>query len=127
VKLLLDVHIAVAVAKGLARKCPGLLVEHLRDWQEGRQLAAPDADILQTAMAGGWTLVTYDLATIPSLLRQLAEERKHHAGVILIDDKTISSHNVGALVSALAELVSELGELDWTDRTQFLRRAKRAD
>lgn len=126
-KLLLDVHIGAAVAKGLVRKCPGLLVEHLRDWHEGRQLNAPDAEILQTAIAGGRTLVTYDLATIPGLLRQLAEERKHHAGVILIDDKTVPSHNVGALVSALAELVSELGGLDWTDRAQFLKRAKRAD
>jgi hypothetical protein len=121
VKLLLESHISPAVARVLRRRCPSLVVLHLRDWRQGRFLPAPDPDLLAEAAQDGLTLVTHDLKTIPPLLRRLAEEGQHHAGVILIDDATISSWNVGEVAATLAALWRAHGRKDWTDRCQFLR------
>jgi hypothetical protein len=124
VKLLLDSHISAAVASGLAKRCPGLKVLHLRDGQQRRLLNAPDPVILTEAAREGWTFVTYDLRTFVPLLRRWAEAGLHHAGVILVDDATIGSWDVGALVSALVQLWHAHGKADWTDRAQFLKRAR---
>ncbi len=124
-RLLLDAHVAPAVAKGLARRCAGLQVLPLRDWRGGMFLDVADADLLEAAAQEGLTLVTYDLKTIPPLLRRWAEEGRHHAGVVLVDDATIPQRAVGRLVTALAQLAEAHGREDWTDRTLFLQRPKR--
>ena len=121
-KLLLESHLPRAVARELARRCPGLEAAHLRSWKAGAFLGAPDPELLAEAATEGLTLVSYDLTTIPSLLRRLAEEGSHHAGVILIDDATIASSDVGGIVAALAALWRAHGGEDWRDRCQFLRR-----
>lgn len=124
-KLLLESHIPPAVARELAQCCHGLFVVHLRDWKQGCFLNAPDADLLAGASNDGLTLATYDLKTIPLLLRRLAEEDTHHAGVIPIDDATVASSDIGGLVDALAALWRAYGKENWQDRCQFLRRRQR--
>src|SRR5207248_4522447 len=114
VKLLLESHIPHAVGRELSRRCPNLIVVHLRDWKKGRFLNVPDEDLLAEAANDDLTLATYDLKTIPPLLRRLAEEGQHHAGVILIDDATVASSNVGGLVAALAALWRAHGAQNWT-------------
>lgn len=124
-KLLFDSHISPTVAHGLTRRSSKLVAIHLRDWQQRRFLNAPDPDLLTEAAAEGWTLVTYDLRTIVPLLRAWAEAGQQHAGVVLVDDRTIPAHEVGALVAALGQLWRDQGHEDWTDRVQFLRRSKK--
>jgi predicted nuclease of predicted toxin-antitoxin system len=124
VKLVFDSHISPTVARGLVRRCRGLQAMHLRDWQQRRLLHAPDPELLAAAARDGWTLVTYDLRTIVPLLRDWAETQQHHAGVILVDDATIPSHHVGALLAALVQLWQAQGEEDWRDRVVFLQHAK---
>lgn len=111
------------MVNALARECPDVRAIHLRDWQSRRLLDAPDADVLEEAAREGWTLVTYDLRTIVPLLRHWAEMSRQHAGVILVDDATIASHNVGPLAVALTRLWEAEGKADWTNRIQYLRRA----
>ena len=123
-KLLLDSHIPAAVARQLARRCPGLVAVHLRDWKQGHFLLAPDPELLAEAAREGLILATYDLKPIPPLLRRLAEEGEHHAGVVLIDDATIASSNVGAIVAAVNALWRVHGNENWTDRCQFLQRRR---
>jgi uncharacterized protein DUF5615 len=125
VKLRLDVHVPPAVAKALAGRCPGLDVVHLRDWRARAYLRAEDRDILRAAADEARTLFTYDLKTIPPLLRALAETEEDHAGVIFADDRSIPSHDVGALVAALAALWKAFDHDDWTSRAHFLQRARR--
>jgi predicted nuclease of predicted toxin-antitoxin system len=122
VKLLLESHVSVAVVRVLLRRCPGLKTIHHRDWKGGALLNAPDPDLLAEAGREELTLVTHDLKTIPSLLRQMAEVGEHHAGVVLIDDATISQSDVGAIAAALADLWRAHGKEDWQDRCVFLRR-----
>ena len=121
-KLLLDEHIAPGVAKGLRRRDRTVVVHAMAEWENGNFLGQEDAACLKEATAQRLTLVTYDRRTIPPLLKAWAEEGRHHAGVIFVDDKTIAPSDIGGLVLALSALLKEARNWDWTDRICFLRR-----
>jgi len=121
-KLLLDEHISPDVASGLERRNRLHAVWCMAEWENGEFLGRDDSACLQQAGAQGLTLVTYDRRTIPPLLKSWAEEGRNHAGVIFVDERTISPADVGGLVRALANLFHEAADWDWTDRICFLRR-----
>jgi hypothetical protein len=121
-KLLLDEHVSPDVADGLRRHNRALVVHFMSEWEGGEFLGQDDFSILQGATAQRLTLVTYDLRTIPLLLKTWAEEGRSHGGVIFVDGKTISPADIGGLVRALTDLYKEMGKWDWTNRICFLRR-----
>ncbi|MGB0121976.1 MAG: hypothetical protein WA419_02620 [Silvibacterium sp.] len=121
-KLLLDEHISPAVAAGLRRRNPGLVIRSMVEWEGGNFLGQEDSVCLEEASVQGLTLITYDRRTIPPLLKRWAEEAHPHAGEIFVDEKTISPADIGGLVKALGMLVKETRTWNWTDRTVFLRR-----
>jgi hypothetical protein len=121
-KLLLDEHISPEVAVGLRRRDPKVLVRSMVEWEGGSFLGQEDSACLQEAAVQGLTLVTYDCRTIPSLLKSWAEEGYQHAGVIFVDEKTISPSDIGGLVEALGRIAKETRDWDWADRVSFLRR-----
>lgn len=121
-KLLLDEHISPDVAAGLRRRHAGLMVRSLAEWEGGGFLGQEDSVCLEEALRQGLTLVTYDRRTVPPLLTRWAEEAHSHAGVIFVDEKTISPADIGGLVKALGVLVKETRSWNWTDRIIFLRR-----
>lgn len=121
-KLLLDEHIAPAVAAGVRRRMKGAIIFPLAAWEDANFLGQDDAVCLTEAARQGLTFVTYDRRTIPPLLKQWAEEGRSHAGVIFVDEKTISPSDVGGLVRALAELAKASQSWNWRDRVCFLRR-----
>lgn len=119
-KWLLDEHISPAVARGLS----GVVeVAPLRDWQAGAYLEAPDTIILQAAAVDGWSLVTFDLRTIPLLLKDWGEQGITHGGVILVDEHTIAQNDIGGLVRALTRLIAAtVADATWQNRTVLLSR-----
>ncbi|HWF66613.1 MAG TPA: DUF5615 family PIN-like protein [Acidobacteriaceae bacterium] len=121
-KLLLDEHISPDVAAGLRRRIPELVIRSMAEWEGGNFLGHEDSVCLRKAFAQGLTFVTYDRRTIPPLLKRWAEEARPHAGVIFVDEKTISPADIGGLVKALSGLVKETRIWNWTDRIVFLRR-----
>ncbi len=121
-KLLLDEHVSADVAKGLRRGNRQLAVYCMTEWEDGGFLGKDDYACLLEAFAQDLTLVTYDRRTIPPLLKNWAEEERRHAGVIFVDEKTISPADIGGLVRALTRLFKETGNWDWTGRLYFLRR-----
>jgi hypothetical protein len=121
-KLLLDEHISPDVAIGMRRRDKRISVSSMVEWENGSFLGREDSACLQEAAVQKLTLVTYDRRTIPPLLKDWAEEGRQHAGVVFVDEKTISPANIGGLVQSLDKLVKETRKLDWTGRIYFLRR-----
>lgn len=121
-KLLLDEHISPNVAAGLRRRNPRLVVHSLVEWEDGSFLGQEDSVCLERAYVQRLTLVTYDRRTIPPLLKRWAEEAHPHAGVIFVDEKTISPADIRGLVKALGTLAREAHSWNWTNQVVFLRR-----
>jgi hypothetical protein len=121
-KLLLDEHISPDVATGMRRRNRTLIVRSLVEWEGGNFLGQDDAACLREAAVQRLTLVTYDRRTIQPLLKTWAEEGRHHAGVIFVDEKSLSPADIGGLVRALTAVAKESAHWDWTDRICFLRR-----
>ena len=121
-KLLLDEHISPEVASGLRTRLKSLAVYALPQWEEGKFLGSSDELILAAAASQRLTLVTYDCRTIPPLLKIWAESGRHHAGVILIDAKTIPPSGVGNLIRAVEKVFRATSKWTWTDQVIFLRK-----
>ncbi|MDO8672640.1 MAG: DUF5615 family PIN-like protein [Dehalococcoidia bacterium] len=93
----------------------------LRSWRDGNCRNSSDEEILVLAGLDGRVFVTYDCKTIPLLLTELAETGRHHAGVILVDENTVRSSDIGTLCRALQKADRESGDDNWVDRVVFLR------
>ncbi len=122
--LLLDCHIPKATLKALRSKAAFLQVENLAAWRAGAFLRASDEDILSACYEEQRTFITFDLRTIPDLLRQWAAEDRPHSGVIFVDDKTFPA-NSPAFTSALATLASEYRSTGVLNIVRFLHAPKR--
>ena len=119
-KLLLDEHISPDVATGFRKTARAISIADLQHFEGGRLLGLNDEELLREAARLDLTLVTYDLRTIPTLLKRWAEEGRSHAGVIFANTQTIPPNNRGALIRALQKLCDLTGTNDWTDRIEFL-------
>jgi hypothetical protein len=120
-RLLLDEHISSKVAVQIRLKRAEVNIQGIREWLGGEMMGGPDSTLLAAAAQDGLTLVTYDLKSIPLLLHLLAGSGQQHAGLVLIDDRSIASDDFGGLSRALLRLWEETGSWDWTDRVYFLR------
>ncbi len=123
VSLVLDENISPVVAEQTSFRRPDISIQSIFHWRGGALEKRPDHLILQAAKEDGLTLITYDLRTIPSLLMEWMAQGISHNGVIYVDERTIPSNDFGSLVRAI-ERFWEIEHLqDWTNRTDFLRRA----
>lgn len=78
--------------------------EAMRDWRSGEMLGRSDEEILAVAVREERALVTYDVRSIPPLLRRLAETGASHAGVVLVSAKSLPMGDVRRLARALERL-----------------------
>jgi hypothetical protein len=120
--LLLDEHISPDVAGALRRRDRKVIVWGMVEWENGRFLGQEDSACLREAAAQNLTLVTCDCRTIAPLLKNWAEEGRRRAGVVFVDEKTISQGNIGGLVRSFGMLLKEAHHWGWTNRVYFLRR-----
>lgn len=118
-RLLLDYHISAVIAQALRRDGVDIVV--VRDWLDGSYRSASDDQLLSAAWSDECVLVTYDCRTIPPLLKEWAETGRQHAGVVLIDDKTVRPDDIGGLVRALRALIARSRGENWRDRAVFLQ------
>lgn len=118
-RLLLDAHLSPAIAQRLTAE--GVDIASLRDWQGGSYRHAPDDQILVAALAEGRVLVTFDARMIEPLVKEWVEAGRHHAGLVVINRKTIRQNDIGGLIRALRSLVKDAGDQGWHDRLAFLQ------
>jgi hypothetical protein len=120
-RILLDERISPDGSSGLRRRSRGLVVFSMAEWEGGNYVGQDVSARLREAGSQGLTLVTYDRLTIPPLLKSWAEQARPHCGVIFVDEKTMPPAETGVLISALAELASNAGSWNWTNRVFLLR------
>jgi hypothetical protein len=119
-RYLLDEQISPVVAEGVLRKDSRICIASVQRWRDGELTGQRDADLLSAAATERLTLVTYDLRTIPDLLRAWAELELPHGGVIFVRRRVIRENDFGRLVSALVELWRNAKKVDWRNRVAFL-------
>lgn len=121
-RVLLNEHLSPALAIWLRDSEIDCLC--LQEWLDGDYLGEADEVILPASLADGRVFVSYDQGTLSPLLRSLAASGEHHAGVILIDDRTIAQGDIGGQLRALVAFVAEHGDEDWTDQVRYLPRPR---
>lgn len=119
-RFLLDEHLSPKLARELREM--GLDAVALQTWQDGAYLQQPDETLLQAARDDNRILVTYDVHTIPRLLKEWAERGQPHAGIILISSSAIPPNDYGRLIGALHALAHRDTHLTWENRVMFLTR-----
>ncbi|MCW3053793.1 MAG: hypothetical protein JWN14_2963 [Chthonomonadales bacterium] len=119
--LLLDENISPEIVRQIREKRPDIAVASIHHWHEGKYKAQRDEEILAAAVQEGLTFVTYDQKTILPVLVQWGQVGTDHTGIVFIDDRSIASNNIGALVRALILLWDSSFHADWTNRVEFLR------
>lgn len=119
---LLDEHLSPEVAD----LCPEGVALALRDWRSGSMLGESDDRLLDEALKEGLILVTFDVATIPSLLQSMASAGEDHGGVVFVSSRSYVQNDVRGIAAALTALHQSLGAEDWRNRvvyrTFFLRK-----
>lgn len=117
---LLDENISDVVADQIALKRPDIAIHSVHTWERGRLREKPDRAVLMEAAQHGFTLVTYDIRTIPDEIRIAYDEERDLGGVIFVDHRTIPQSDRGGLILALIALWDARGHEDWTNRVEFL-------
>lgn len=115
-RYLLDEHISPEVARGVSASRARIPIVSLAKWQGGGYLGVNDRVLLRAAAEHSFTLVTYDLRTIPPLLYEWGQAGISHGGVVFVDERSIAPNDIGGLVRALAGLWESEKTFDWQDR-----------
>ncbi len=119
-QILTDEQIDPDVAVAVKKRCRAISIISLFDWLDGHFVGASDEEVLREAARQGMTLLSFDLKTIPPLLRAWGERGVDHGGVIFVDSKSFAQNDIRGISKALVELWELQGQLDWKNRCFFL-------
>ena len=117
-RILTDEQIDPDVAAAARRR--GIQITTLFEWSDGHFVGASDEEVLREAARHAMTLLSFDLKTIPPLLRAWGERGIDHGGVIFVDNKSFAQNDVRGIAKAISELWELQGKDDWTNRCFFL-------
>jgi len=118
--VLTDEHIDPDVAVAARKRSRSIQIKTLFEWEDGHFVGASDEEVLREAARQAMTLLTFDLKTIPPLLRIWGERGIDHGGVIFVDNKSFAQNDVSGISKALAALWEFQRNLDWKNRCFFL-------
>ena len=123
-RFLLDEHISPTVCSIVRQRRNDIAVESVVEWQSGNLRGKDDHVVLTTAVQAGFVLVTYDLRTIPALLREWAAKGLSHQGVIFVDERTYRPQDLAGIADALIRIWDSMHAVEWTDRVTFASRPR---
>ena len=101
IRLLLDSHVPVAVARAVRALRPAADVQHVTAWQEGAYINAADDVLLEACWLDGRALVSKDRATLPGWIGLRVADGKEHGGVLFYDLERFKAHQIGALAKGI--------------------------
>lgn len=104
-QFLLDEHISPTVCSIVRERRSQVLIESLLEWRDAALRGKDDHIVLASAAEAGYTLVTYDLRTIPPLLQVWAAKGLSHQGVVFIDERTCRPQDFSAIADALTRIL----------------------
>lgn len=119
-QILTDEQIDPNVAVAAKKRRREISIVSLLDWLDGHFVGASDEELLREAARQAMTLLTFDLKTIPPLLRAWGERGVDHGGVIFVDNKSFAQNDISGISKALVDLWELQGKLDWKNRCFFL-------
>jgi hypothetical protein len=119
-KILTDEQIDPDIAVAAKKRCRDLSILSLFDRMDGHFVGASDEEVLRESSRQGLTLLSYDLKTIPTLLRAWGERGVDHGGVIFVDNKNFAQNDISGISKALVDLWDVQGKLNWMNRCFFL-------
>lgn len=119
-QILTDEQIDPKVAVATKRRRRGISIVSLLEWLDGHFVGASDEELLREAARQAMTLLSFDLKTIPPLLRAWGERGIDHGGVIFVDNKSFAQNDTSGISKALVDLWELPGKLDWKNRCFFL-------
>lgn len=119
-QILADEQIDPNVGVAAKRRRREISIVSLFDWLDGHFVGASDEELLREAARQAMTLLTFDLKTIPPLLRAWGERGIDHGGVIFVDHKSFAQNDISGISKALVDLSELQGKLDWKNRCFFL-------
>lgn len=117
-RLMLDVHISARVATALREEGFDLVAAAGSGLEE-----AGDRELWLAAIAQSRVLVSYNVKHFVPIYLEFWEQGVHHAGLTLMTNASIPSHDRGAQIRALRQLL--LSDTDLTDQVAFLEPAGR--
>jgi hypothetical protein len=123
--ILTDEQISPDVAVAARKLCRGIQITTLFEWEDGHFVGSPDGEILREAACQKMTLLSFDLRTIPALLRTWGEQGTPHGGLIFVDEKSIPQSDIGGMARGLYKLWKFQGDADWTNRCFFLQQVRK--
>lgn len=126
-QFLLDEHISPAVCSIVRQQRNHISIVSLLEWRGGSLRGKDDPIVLTQAAEAGFTLVTYDLRTIPALLQAWAANGVSHQGIVFIDERTCRPQDFAGIADCLIRIFDDLGTFEWRDRVAFASQAQRSD
>ena len=118
-RFLLDEHISPVVCRIVHERRSEISIQSVHDWRDGYLRGKHDKVLLSAIAEEEYTLVTYDLRTIPPLLQLWAATGLSYQGVIFIDERTCRPHDFSAIADALIRIWDGMHMFDWKDRVTF--------
>lgn len=119
-QILTDEQIDPEIAIAAKKRCRGTSIISLHHWCNGHFVGASDEEVLREAARQEMTLLTFDLKTVPPLLRVWGERGVDHGGVIFVDSRSFAQNDIGGISKALVQLWELQGKRDWRNRFFFL-------
>ncbi len=83
-------------------------------------MSQPDDVILRTAHSEQRILVTFDVHSMPVVIRHFAESGVDHSGVVLISTKTLGQDDAPHLAAALERFANLYGDQSLNNQVLFL-------
>jgi predicted nuclease of predicted toxin-antitoxin system len=106
-RILLDEDLSQRVAEGLRQRGIDAISVH-----ELAREGLPDEEQLAFAAEQGRLLITYNRADFQALDAEWRSQRRHHAGILWCNERTLPRRNIGALIRAIEASIRQHSSFD---------------